>query len=87
MRWQKHESYKYILPLKNWVNWINTMQEKMSQPQKCIFSKKSAQKLKNMLFSPSLPKCQVTSSKCEDLILLDCYLQMLNDMLKTYETV
>ena len=25
---QKHEPYKYVLPLKNWVYWINTMQEK-----------------------------------------------------------
>ena len=27
-----------------------------------------------------LPKCQVTSSRCEDLILLHFYLQMLNDI-------
>ena len=25
---QKHESYKYLLPLKNWVNWLTTWQKK-----------------------------------------------------------
>ena len=35
-----------------------------------------------------LPKCEVTSSRCEDLILLHFYLQMLMiQMLKTHETV
>ena len=34
---QKNESCKYFLPLKNWVNWITTTQEKMTQPQKCTF--------------------------------------------------
>ena len=24
---EKHESQKYVLPLKNWVDWINTRQE------------------------------------------------------------
>ena len=25
---QKHESYKYVMPLKNWVNWATTRGEK-----------------------------------------------------------
>ena len=34
------------------------------------------------------PNCQVTSSRSEDLVLLDFYLQMLNDKnVKTHETV
>ena len=34
---QNHESFKYVLPLKNWVNWITSSWEKTSQPQKCTF--------------------------------------------------
>ena len=36
---QKQESYKYVLPLENWV-------DKMSQPQEMYSLKKSVQKLK-----------------------------------------
>ena len=36
----KHEYYKYVLPLKNWVDWKTTRREKMSQSQKCRFWKK-----------------------------------------------
>ena len=34
---QKHESYRYLLPQKSWVNWITTRQEKMTQSQKYAF--------------------------------------------------
>ena len=42
MLYQKHKSYKYVLPLKNWVDWITTRQGKISQSQKCLrnFEKK-----------------------------------------------
>ena len=45
MLYQKHESYKYVLTLKNWVDWITARWEKTLQPQKCTFWKK-CQKLK-----------------------------------------
>ena len=41
---------KHVLPLKNWVDWINYRQEKISQPQKGTFWKKSDQKLKGIIF-------------------------------------
>ena len=34
---QKHESYQYVLILKNWVDWITARQDTVSQPQKCTF--------------------------------------------------
>ena len=34
---QKNGSYKYVPPLKNLVDWTTTRQEKLSQPQKCVF--------------------------------------------------
>ena len=43
---------KHVLPLKNWVDWINYRQEKISQPQKGTFWKKSDQKLKGIIFFP-----------------------------------
>ena len=50
-------SYKYILTLKNWVDWITTKREKMSETQKWYILRRSAQKLKNMyiFFSLWLP--------------------------------
>ena len=33
----KHEPYRYILPMKKWVDWISARWEKMLQPQKCTF--------------------------------------------------
>ena len=32
---QKLETYRFRLPLKNWVDWIGASWSKMSQPQKC----------------------------------------------------
>ena len=43
---QKHESYKYVLPLKNWVDWITTRQEKNVTTSKMYILRRSAQKLK-----------------------------------------
>ena len=37
---EKRESYRYILTLKNWFDWISTRWEKMLQPRKCTFWKK-----------------------------------------------
>ena len=39
---QKHESYKFILPLKKWIDWISRRRDKMSQPQKSTFWEKLA---------------------------------------------
>ena len=50
---QKHESYKYVLPLKNWVDWITTRQEKNVTTSKMYILRRSAQKLKKKTyFSP-----------------------------------
>ena len=43
--------YKYVLPLKNWVYWITTRQEKYITTAKMYIFRRSAQKLKN-IFSP-----------------------------------
>ena len=43
-------SYKYVVPLKNWVDWITTRREKISQSQKCTLWKKSTPKLKHIIF-------------------------------------
>ena len=48
---QKYEFYKYALPLKNWVDWITTWQEKNVTTSKIFILRRSAQKLKN-IFSP-----------------------------------
>ena len=42
---QKHESYKYVLPLKNWFHWIITRQEKNVTTAKMYILRKSALKL------------------------------------------
>ena len=42
---QKHESYKYVLPLKNKVDWITASQEKTSQTQKWYIFRWSSHKL------------------------------------------
>ena len=34
---KNHDSYRYILSLKKWVDWIRIRREKMSQPQKSTF--------------------------------------------------
>ena len=52
---QKHESYKYVLPLQNWVDWITTRREKMSQPEKCTFLKKASKNWKTLFFPWRLP--------------------------------
>ena len=41
---QNHESYKYVVPQKIWVDWITTRREKMSQPQKWTFWEKASEK-------------------------------------------
>ena len=50
---QKHEPYTYLLPQKNWVNWITTRQDKMKQSQKCAFSEVPTNY--NVCFSVWLP--------------------------------
>ena len=45
---QKDESYNYVLPLKNRVDWINTRQEKNVTTSKMYIYRRSAQKLKNI---------------------------------------
>ena len=45
---QKHKSYKYVLSLKNWVDWITTNLEKDLTTQKCTFEKKCPKIKKNM---------------------------------------
>ena len=47
---QKDESYKYVLPLKNWVGWISTRQEKKSTTSKTYILRKRAPKFKNLFF-------------------------------------
>ena len=46
----KTRTYKYVLPLKSWVDWITTRQAKMSQPQKCMrnFEKKCPENKKHI---------------------------------------
>ena len=42
---QNHESYRYILPLKKWADWISSWRDKMLQPQKCtLWVKPQSQK-------------------------------------------
>ena len=47
---QKYESYKYALPLKNWVDWINTRQQKNVTNSKMYILRRSAQNLKKHIF-------------------------------------
>ena len=49
---QKHESYKYLLPLKNWVDSVTNKQEKNVTISKNYILRKSALKLKKTLFFP-----------------------------------
>ena len=55
---QKHESYKYVLPLKNWVDWINTRQEKNVTTSEMYILRRSSQKLKNIF--PMTTFCNFT---------------------------
>ena len=52
---QRHKSYKYVLPLKNWVDWITTRQEKNVASSKIYILRRNAQKLKNIFFPLWLP--------------------------------
>ena len=44
---QKRGSYKYVLPLKNWVDWTTTRLEKNITTSKMYIFRRSAQKLKS----------------------------------------
>ena len=48
---QKRESYKYVLPLKNWVDLTTTRQEKNVTSSNMYILGRSAQKLKNHIFA------------------------------------
>ena len=49
---QKHESYKYGMPLKNWVDWITTRREKnVANTQKWYILRRSAGIKTNILFT------------------------------------
>ena len=49
---QKHESCKYILSLKNFVDWITTRREKnLSNTKMVHFEKKCPEITKNIFFS------------------------------------
>ena len=43
---QKQECYKYVLPLKNWVVWVTSRQEKYLTSSKMYILRRSAQKSK-----------------------------------------
>ena len=47
---QKHESYKYVLPLKNCVDSLTIRQEKNVKTSKMYILRKSAPKLKKQMF-------------------------------------
>ena len=47
-----YESCKYVLPLKNWVGWITTKEEKTATTSKMYILRKSDPKSKNTLFFP-----------------------------------
>ena len=51
---QKHESYQYVLGLKNWVHWITTRQEKNVTTTNMYILRRNAQKykIKKHIFSP-----------------------------------
>ena len=46
----KYVSYRFVLLLKNWLNWISTIREK---PQKCTFWEKVPESLKTDYFNIS----------------------------------
>ena len=52
---QKRESYKYVLPLKNWADWITTRREKNVTTSKMYILIRSVQKLKKHTFPIWLP--------------------------------
>ena len=52
---QKRESHKYVLPLKNWVDWTTTRREKNVTTSKIYILGRSTQKLKNTFFPLWLP--------------------------------
>ena len=39
MLYQRHEFYRYVLSLKNRIDWTSVRPEKMSKPQECRFCK------------------------------------------------
>ena len=47
---QKHESYKYVLPQKKWVDWLTTRQEKNVTNSKMCILKKMCPKIKKIFF-------------------------------------
>ena len=47
---QKRGSYKYLLPLKNWVDWTTTRREKNATTSKMYILARIAQKLKKHIF-------------------------------------
>ena len=42
---QKHKSYKFVLPLKNWVDWITTRQEEKCHNLKNVYFEKKCLKI------------------------------------------
>ena len=57
---QKHESYKYVPSLKNWVDWITTKQKKKSHNLKNVLFEKNCPKIKKRIFPLMTPFCNVT---------------------------
>ena len=49
---QKHESYKYVLALKNWVDWISTKREKKVTNTKMVYFEKKCPEIKRHVFPP-----------------------------------
>ena len=52
MLYEKHESYKYVLPLKIWVDWLTTRQEKKYHNLKNVHFEKKCPKIKKKKISP-----------------------------------
>ena len=46
---QRLESYRFKLPLQNWINWISAGWDKISQPQKCKFLEKGRERQKQAI--------------------------------------
>ena len=44
----KHESYRYVLPLKNCVDWIRNRREKSSTNSKNVYLEQKETKVKNI---------------------------------------
>ena len=49
---QKHESYKYGMPLKNWVDWITTRREKNVANTKMVHFEKKCPEIKKTTYFP-----------------------------------